>query len=151
MKAITIAGRTGRDCEVQSHEGREFITFSVAVDTYDRKTKQKGVMFFDCSYNRIGLAQWMKKGTPVCVSGEFVAEEYNGKTYLKVRANDITLLGSAPKEEMNVPQASARVAEQEKMRYENKEAIEVDYSRDATPPPQHENTTSQDMDDEIPF
>jgi single-strand DNA-binding protein len=151
MKAITIAGRTGRDCEVQSYEGREFITFSVAVDTYDRKTKQKGVMFFDCSYNRTGLAQWMKKGTPVCVSGEFVAEEYNGKTYLKVRANDITLLGSAPKEEMNVPQASARVAEQEKMRYENKEAIQVDYSRDATPPPQNENTTSQDMDDEIPF
>ncbi|BAQ90083.1 single-stranded DNA-binding protein (TIGR00621) [uncultured Mediterranean phage uvMED] len=151
MKAITIAGRTGRDCEVQSYEGREFITFSVAVDTYDRKTKQKGVMFFDCSYNRTGLAQWMKKGTPVCVSGEFVAEEYNGKTYLKVRANDITLLGSAPKEEMNVPQAAARVAEQERSRYENKEAIEVDYSRDATPPPQHENTTSQDMDDEIPF
>ena len=52
---------------------------------------------------------------------------------------------------MNVPQASARVAEQEKMRYENKEAIQVDYSRDATPPPQNENTTSQDMDDEIPF
>ncbi|BAQ90182.1 single stranded DNA-binding protein [uncultured Mediterranean phage uvMED] len=151
MKAITIAGRTGRDCEVQSYEGREFITFSVAVDTYDRKTKQKGVMFFDCSYNRTGLAQWMKKGTPVCVSGEFVAEEYNGKTYLKVRANDITLLGSAPKEEMNVPQAAARIAEQERSRYENKEAIEVDYSRDATPPPQHENTTSQDMDDEIPF
>jgi len=151
MKAITIAGRTGRDCEVQAYEGREFITFSVAVDTYDRKTKQKGVMFFDCSYNRTGLAQWMKKGTPVCVSGEFVAEEYNGKTYLKVRANDITLLGSAPKEEMNVPQAAARVAEQERSRYENKEAIEVDYSRDATPPPQHENTTSQDMDDEIPF
>lgn len=130
MKAITIAGRTGRDCEVQSYEGREFITFSVAVETYDRKTKQKGVMFFDCTYNRTGLAQWMKKGTPVCVSGEFLAEEYNGKTYLKVRANEITLLGSSPKEETNVPEAA---------------------EQDAPPPPDHANTTSQDMDDEIPF
>ena len=151
MKTITIAGRTTKNCEVQAYNDREFITFSVAVETYDRKTKQKGVMFFDCTYNRTGLAQWMKKGTPVCVSGEFEAEEYNGKTYLKVRANDITLLGSAPKEEMNVPEAAARVAEQERMRYENKEAIEVDYSRDAPPPPDHANTTSQDMDDEIPF
>lgn len=151
MKAITIAGRTGRDCEVQAYEGREFITFSVAVETYDRKTKQKGVMFFDCTYNRTGLAQWMKKGTSVCVVGDFEAEEYNGKTYFKVRANSVTLLGSIVKEEMTVPEAAARVAEQERLRYENKEAIEVDYSRDAPPPPDHANTTAQDMDDEIPF
>ncbi len=149
MKAISIAGRTTKNCEVQTHEGREFITFSVAVETYQKK--QKGVMFFECTYYRTGLAPHMPKGTPVAVSGEFVADEYNGKTYLKVRASEVTLLGSARKEEMNVPQASARVAEQERMRYENKEAIQVDYSRDATPPPQNENTTSQDMDDEIPF
>ena len=123
MKAITIAGRTGRDCEVQAYEGREFITFSVAVETYQKK--QKGVMFFECTYYRTGLAPHMPKGTPVAVSGEFVADEYNGKTYLKVRASEVTLLGSARKEETaSVP---------------------------APAPPQHENTTSQDMDDEIPF
>jgi hypothetical protein len=59
------------------------------------------------------------------VSGEFVADEYNGKTYLKVRASEVTLLGSARKEETA--------------------------SNPEPAPPQHENTTSQDMDDEIPF
>jgi len=123
MKAISIAGRTTKNCEVQTYEGREFITFSVAVETYQKK--QKGVMFFECTYYRTGLAPHMPKGTPVAVSGEFVADEYNGKTYLKVRASEVTLLGSARKEETaSVP---------------------------APAPPQHENTTSQDMDDEIPF
>jgi single-strand DNA-binding protein len=123
MKAISIAGRTTKNCEVQTYEGREFITFSVAVETYQKK--QKGVMFFECTYYRTGLAPHMPKGTPVAVSGEFVADEYNGKTYLKVRASEVTLLGSARKEETA--------------------------SNPEPAPPQHENTTSQDMDDEIPF
>ena len=151
MKAITIAGRTTKNCEVQTYNDREFITFSVAVETYESKTKQKGVMYFECTHNRIGLAPYLKKGQSVSVTGDFVADEYNGKTYFKVRATAITLLGSVVKEEMTVPEAAARVAEQERMRYENKEAIEVDYSRDAPPPPDHANNTSQDVDDEIPF
>ena len=50
----------------------------------------------------------------------------------------------APKQEtMNVPEAAAKVAAQEKARYAEGEKIEVDYSRDAV--------NAQDLDDEIPF
>lgn len=98
MKVCTIAGRLTKDCQVQENEGRQFATFSVAVD--DGYGQNKGVMFFDVTYHRSAVAQYLTKGTKVCVSGELKQREYNGKTYLSIRAADLSLMGGGkPREE----------------------------------------------------
>ena len=96
MKAITIVGRLTKDSEVQENERGGFVKFSVAVD--DGYGQDKGTMFFDVNYNRTQIAQYLTKGTTVAVTGELKAREYNGKTYLSVRPNDVKLLGGGKRE-----------------------------------------------------
>lgn len=39
------------------------------------------------------VASYIRKGEKIAVSGDLSTREHNGKTYLQVRADDITLLG----------------------------------------------------------
>ena len=110
MKAITIVGRLTKDGEVQQNERGEFVRFSVAVD--DGYGVNKSTMFFDVTYNRAQIAQYLTKGTNVAVTGELKAREHNGKTYLSVRPNDVKLLGGGKREpvyhqEHEAPQRNA--------------------------------------------
>ena len=91
MKNISIAGRATKDCEVKQNQDRSFATFSVAVD--DGYGPDKGVMYFDVTYHREGVAPYVTKGTRVAVTGELKQREYNGKTYLSVRASDLSIMG----------------------------------------------------------
>lgn len=97
MKSITIAGRLTRDAEIRTtNNGDRLASFSVAVD--DRSGREKATLFFDCTlFGKRGeaLAQYLTKGSPVCVSGDLGTREHNGKTYLGVRADNVTLLGKA--------------------------------------------------------
>lgn len=97
MKSITIAGRLTRDAEIRTtNNGDRLASFSVAVD--DRSGREKTALFFDCTlFGKRGeaLAQYLTKGSPVCVSGDLGTREHNGKTYLGVRADNVTLLGKA--------------------------------------------------------
>jgi single-strand DNA-binding protein len=100
MKTIVIAGRLTKDAEMKrSQDGDAILQFTVAVDDYNGK--DKGALFFDTALfgkRATSLEQYLLKGTSVAVSGEFsVYNAENGKTYLKVRANDVTLMGGAPK------------------------------------------------------
>lgn len=98
MKTICIAGRTTRDAELRRlQDGTPVLSFSVAVD--DRVSKDKGTLFFDCSMfgNRAtGLEPHITKGTALTVSGDFGRREHDGKTYLQIRCNDVTLQGGKP-------------------------------------------------------
>jgi single-strand DNA-binding protein len=91
MKAITIVGRLTKDSEVRQNDRGGFVSFSVAVD--DGWGENKGVMFFDVSYNRTQVAQYLTKGTQVAVTGDLKTREYNGKTFLGVRPSEVKLLG----------------------------------------------------------
>lgn len=95
MKNVTIAGRIGRSAELRRTQGGDPVaSFSVAVD--DRSGKEKATMWFDCSVwgkRAESLSQYLTKGTAVCVSGDLGTREHNGKTYLTVRVNDVTMLG----------------------------------------------------------
>lgn len=98
MKVCTIAGRLTRDCQVQTYEERQFASFSVAVD--DGYGQNKGVMYFDVTYRRSGIAQYLTKGTRVCVSGDLRRREHDGKTYLAINASDVSIQGGGkPREE----------------------------------------------------
>lgn len=108
MKNISIAGRATKDCEVQAHQERKFATFSVAVD--DGFGQDKGVMYFDVTYHREGVAPYITKGTRVAVTGELKQREYNGKTYLSVRASDLSIMGGGkPADPSAAPQAQGNV------------------------------------------
>ena len=100
MKNVTIAGRIGRSAELRRTQGGDPVaSFSVAVD--DRSGKEKATMWFDCSVwgkRAESLSQYLTKGTAVCVSGDLGTREHNGKTYLTVRVNDVTMLGGGERQ-----------------------------------------------------
>lgn len=97
MKTITIAGNTGKDAEHKTTNASELCSFSVAVD--DGWGDDKTTMWFDVTRwgkGADGLARTLRKGSKVAVSGELSTREHNGKTYLQVRADKVTIL-STPK------------------------------------------------------
>jgi len=97
MKNLTIAGRLTKDATTRDAGSDRVTGFSVAVD--DRQGKDKSTLFFDCSmWGKRGeaLAQYLIKGASVTVSGDLGTREYEGKTYLTLRVNDVTLQGGKP-------------------------------------------------------
>jgi single-strand DNA-binding protein len=110
MKAITIAGNVTRDSEIKggNMDKARFVTFAVAVD--DGYGQNKSTIFFDCTWfgsRAEKVAAYIKKGQKVAVSGEFTTREYNGKTYMGVRVNDLTLQGGKPMAEREQPTRTA--------------------------------------------
>lgn len=99
MKTIMIAGNTGKDAEFKTTQSSEFCSFSVAVD--DGYGENKTTMWFDVTRwgkGADGLARILRKGSKVAVAGELSTREHNGKTYMQVRADRVTIL-STPKGE----------------------------------------------------
>lgn len=98
MKTITIAGNIGKDAVTRTTQGGDKVTsWTVAVE--DRQGKDKSKLWFDCSiWGARGekLAEYLTKGGKVSVSGDFSTQENDGKTYLKIRADQITLMGGKP-------------------------------------------------------
>lgn len=95
MKTITIAGNIGRDAATRNTQGGDSVTsFPVAVE--ERAGQNKRTIWFDVSiWGKRGTAleQYLTKGTRVAVAGDLSTREHEGKTYLSVRADQVTLLG----------------------------------------------------------
>lgn len=106
MKSITIAGGITRDAVNRTtQDGDNVTSFSVAVS--EGFGDKKRSLYFDCSmWGKRGssLSQYLTKGSRVAVSGELSTREHDGKTYLTVRASEVTLLGGGEKREhVNMP------------------------------------------------
>lgn len=95
MKNITIAGNIGKDAVTRRTQNGDAVTgWSVAVE--ERQGQEKRTIWFDCNlWGKRGesLAQYLTKGGKVAVSGELSTREHEGKTYLTIRADQVTLLG----------------------------------------------------------
>lgn len=95
MKTVAIAGNIGKDAVLRTTQnGDKVLGWSVAVE--ERNGQDKRTIWFDCSLwgrRAEALAQYLTKGTRVAVSGELSTREHEGKTYLTIRANEVTLLG----------------------------------------------------------
>lgn len=95
MNVFTAIGRVGRDAELKyTQGGGALLRFSVAVDSGygDKKT----TVWLDCAlFGNRGekLAEYIKKGDRIGVTGELGVREHEGKTYIQLRLNDLTLLG----------------------------------------------------------
>lgn len=130
MKTITIAGNIGKDAVVRTTQTGDSVTgWSVAVE--ERNGQDKRTLWFDCAlWGKRGsaLAQYLTKGTRVAVAGDFSTREHEGKTYLTLRADQVTLLGGGEKREhVDMPPGYAGTA------------------------PADADRARRDMDDEIPF
>lgn len=136
MKVITIIGRLTKDCEIRQGKKGEFATFSVAVkDGYGQNERP---IYFDIMYWNANLKTSLVKGKEVAVTGEFSTNEYKEKTYLKINASEVKLLGKKPE--------NNRYAEGDKIEtvYDAaQENSKIELSK--------QSTASQDFDDEIPF
>ena len=127
MKVITIAGTATKDGEVKEGgmDKAGLGSFSLAVD--DGYGANKSTMYFDCTFwgkRGIAVVPYVRKGSKVTVNGELTRREYNGKTYLGVTVNDLTLQSS-----------------------KSASSDPVDHVNPVNSP----NDTSADIDDEIPF
>jgi len=130
MKTICIAGNLGKDAELKSANGKDFCSFSVAVA--DGWGDKKTTVWFDVTRwgnGASGLTGILSKGSRVAVSGELSTREHNGKTYLQVRADNVTVLSSS--------------------QGGNTTRREPDGSRGA--PATESNGWGDDLDDSIPF
>ena len=92
MKTITIAGNIGKDAETRRTQSGDMVTgWSVAVAGSSRDAPST---WFDVTlFGKRGeaLAQYLRKGSFVIVSGDLSRREHDGKTYLSVRADNVTL------------------------------------------------------------
>jgi single-strand DNA-binding protein len=109
MKSIVIAGNITKDAVMRRTQSGEPVTgFSVAVN--DHRDKDK-TLFFDCSlWGKRGdaLIPYLKKGAKVCVSGELGIREHDGRTYLTVNANEVSLMGGLDKQREDRPARQER-------------------------------------------
>lgn len=96
MISIQVIGRLGRDAELRhTNTNVPVITFSLASESGYGQNKQ--TEWFDCSLfgkQAETLDAYLKKGKQVAVSGSFSTyKSEKGNVYIKVRTNDIKLLG----------------------------------------------------------
>jgi len=95
MNVFTAIGRIGKDAAVRyTQAGKPVAGWSLAVDSGygDNKT----TLWLDCSLwgqraEKIG--EYIKKGDRLGVTGEIGTREHEGKTYITLRVQDVTLLG----------------------------------------------------------
>jgi len=96
MNLLTLTGNLGQDCEVKQVGTSTVCSFSVAMKAGFGDKAQ--TVWLDCAIwgkkAEGGLPAYLKKGQPVAVSGELSTfDATNGKTYLKLRCNDVDLIG----------------------------------------------------------
>jgi single-strand DNA-binding protein len=97
MLNAVIAGNIGKDAETRSAGQTTVTGFNVAVE--QRGKDGKKTQWVGCSmWGKRGetLAQYLTKGSKVCVSGELTTREHDGKTYLDLNVSDVTLMGGKP-------------------------------------------------------
>jgi single-strand DNA-binding protein len=90
MQFVSITGRVGGDAETRSAESSTVTNFNVAVDQGYGDNKQTN--WFRCGlWGERGskLAQYIKKGDKVAVTGDLVIGEYNSKPQYEIRVSDV--------------------------------------------------------------
>lgn len=114
LKACLI-GNLGADAQVQTANGREFVTFRVAHSwnfTSQDGTVNSGTIWVDCIGNNLkGVVAYLKKGTQVYVEGDISLRVYSSKqdrcmkAGLTIHVQSVQLIGGktedVPREVIN--------------------------------------------------
>ena len=95
MLKVFAAGRVGQDAKhTTTQGGADICSFSLACDVGFGDNKQ--TVWLDVAKfgkGAEGLTRYVKKGNQLTVSGSLSLREHEGRTYLKVQADDIALQG----------------------------------------------------------
>lgn len=117
---LTAIGYLGHSCTVRDVNGKKAITFSVACSQkYKDKdgVQQQKTTWVECTIwkepNELKIAEFLKKGTQVCVTGRPEARGYISRNdsskvigSLMLRVSELILLGEAkPQTETAAPTA----------------------------------------------
>jgi single-strand DNA-binding protein len=167
MNVSTFAGRIGGDPRLASVNGQQgavsVLNFSLAVTKRQKGQDGKPLtLWVDCSLwgtRADALAQYIKKGGYVTVTGEADVEMFQGANgagvKMTLRCNDVSLQGSAGQATGQAPAAQSHQPQQQpQIGYRNGAATPNNYN----PTPQ-QNTAIRngvaepliDFDDDIPF
>ena len=96
MLKVMIAGRIGKDAQHRTTQGgTDICSFTVACDV--GFGENKSTVWVDVAKfgkGAEGLARFIRKGDPITVSGDLATREYEGKTYLTCRADEVALQGA---------------------------------------------------------
>ena len=98
MQQLLIAGNIGKNAEVRRlQNGDPVCNFSVAVDNgKDKQGQRRDSTWYDCSlWGKRGeaLEQYLTKGGKVTVTGRPTVRVHEGKAYLGINVDQITLQG----------------------------------------------------------
>lgn len=109
MKNIVLAGNIGKNAELRTAGNDKVAGFTVAVNE-GYGDKQRTIWFDVAVWGKRAeaLAPMLTKGGKVCVSGDLSTREHQGKTYLTVRAAEVTLM-SAKREAVTEEQAESTI------------------------------------------
>ena len=95
MISINAIGRVGKGGgALKSVRDRTVLAFSIAVDS--GWGENKTTLWFDCSlWGQRGekLVEHINQGDQIGVTGSLSTREHDGKTYLKIDVQDVTLIG----------------------------------------------------------
>lgn len=107
MIKFQVIGNLGKDCAINTVNGKTVMNFSVAHARENTgQNKDKEPIWVECSYwtERTGIAPYLKKGTQVFVDGQGDFRTYtknDGTTgvSLTLRVNTVQLLGGGNRQE----------------------------------------------------
>ena len=111
MQIITITGNVGKDPVIRSTQGGDKVC-SFSVGAKQGWGDKASTNWFNCSvWGKRGdtVAEHVRKGSKVTITGEFSTRDWEGKTQLEIRVNDLDwakVEGSAPRHQSNAPAQS---------------------------------------------
>jgi single-strand DNA-binding protein len=116
MIKMQIIGRLGKDCVVNTVNGKNVINFSVAHSEKYRDSQgnnQEKTIWVDCAYwtDRTAISPYLQKGTQVFVEGQpevrsFTRQDGTGGASLSLRVREVQLLGGRGDSTQAVPSSS---------------------------------------------
>ena len=124
MNVLTITGNLGRDAKVSTVSGTSVANFSVAAKAGYGDREQ--TIWVDCALwgqrAEGKLVGYLNKGQMVCVSGEMGIREHDGKTYITMRVENVTLCGGRN----DAPQAPQKPAQNQYAQQSNGGGVAMD-------------------------
>jgi single-strand DNA-binding protein len=151
MNVLTASGNIGRDAETRQAGESTVASFSLAMKSgYGDKAQ---TIWLDCSLwgkqAESGLVQYLKKGQFVVVTGEMGTREHEGKTYITLRVNGVTLGGKqdAPQQAQQPTSAQHR-QQQQAPQQPARQTPPAGYQGQM---PQQNQQAYPDFEDDIPF
>lgn len=178
MNNLTISGNVGRDAELRTVNtaggAQSVLSFPVAVKSSRKGDDGKYISdWFDCSLwgkRADSLAQYIKKGGVVSVTGEVSLEQYQTSqgqagAKMKINVRDVTLLGGgqsqAQQQQPQQPQQPQQQPRQAPPQYQQQQSPVQAQGFNQAPPAGYQGQIQQqamnnpagpiDFDQDIPF